>query len=79
MAKAITNFTKIWNKGSYILYCIVFFLVIFFLSLVRQSETGIFQKCKIRMLPYLPHYNSAFFYVNQLQDAAQGIYNVFFS
>ena len=49
MYKAITNFTKIRNKGSYILYCIVFFLVIFSLSLVWQPDTGIFLKCKIRI------------------------------
>ena len=33
MYKAITSFTKIRNKGSYILYCILFFLVIFSHSL----------------------------------------------
>ena len=78
MYKAITNFTKIWNKGRYILYCIVFFLI-FSVSLVWQSETGIFLKCKIRICyPTFPSIILFFFYVKQLQDAAQGVYNIFF-
>ena len=70
--------------ASYVLYCIVFFLVIF--SVTSQSGLIVWNKQEhfknVRSesvrYPTFPSIILFFFFFFLLQDAAQGIYNIFF-